>query len=263
MTTTTTHDHRRAEPGGAAVDVDVVADPWLATTVTVPASRSGPPAMANGGWVAGIVAGHLGSGPVEVTLHAPTPVDVPLELRARDDRASLGRGDEVLVSARRVDRPLRAPAPVPWSDALAAASRFPGHHDHPFPGCFVCGIERAVGDGLRLFPGPVDGPAGPSATLYTPHPAHVRSDGRLGRPDVWALLDCPTAWVGHRPGQVALLGRLTAEVRGPVRVDEPHVVVAELTGRQGRKFHSRAAVYDRQERPVAVAAATWIEITAA
>jgi hypothetical protein len=267
MTTTITHHPGRAEPGdvtgGATVVAEVVADPWLATTVSVPASRSGPPGMANGGWVSGAVAAHLGSGPVEVTLHAPTPVDTPLELHARDDRASLGRGDEVLVSARRVDRPLRPPPSVPWSDALAAAARFPGHHDHPFPGCFVCGTERSVGDGLRLFPGPVDGPVGPSAALYTPHPAHARTDGRLGPADVWALLDCPTAWVGLLPGQAALLGRLTAHVCGPVRMDEPYVVVAELTRRQGRTFHGRAAVYDREERPVAMAVATWIELIAA
>ena len=50
--------------------------------------------------------------------------------------------------------------PGPWAEARGAASRFAGHHDHPFPGCFVCGTERAAGDGLRLFPGPVAGGSG-------------------------------------------------------------------------------------------------------
>ena len=57
-----------------------VPDPWLVATVTVPAARRGPPGTGNGGWVCGTVATHLGAGPVEVTLHAPTPLDVPLEV---------------------------------------------------------------------------------------------------------------------------------------------------------------------------------------
>ncbi|MBN2622164.1 MAG: hypothetical protein JXA83_02290, partial [Acidimicrobiales bacterium] len=79
----------------------IIADPWLASTVTVPADRNGPPGIANGGWVSGLVAGHLGAGPVAVTLRAPTPLDTPLDLRAADDDATLSVGDDLLVTARR------------------------------------------------------------------------------------------------------------------------------------------------------------------
>ena len=41
--------------------------------------------------------------------------------------------------------------------------RYAGADDHPFPGCFVCGPDRAEGDGLRLFPGGL----GPGRTACT------------------------------------------------------------------------------------------------
>ncbi|HKY66971.1 MAG TPA: hypothetical protein VJM49_11395, partial [Acidimicrobiales bacterium] len=77
--------------GGIGAD-GVIADPWFAATVTVPAARCGPPGMANGGWTCGTLAGHLPGGTVEVTLRAPTPLDEPLEVRAADDRATLSAG---------------------------------------------------------------------------------------------------------------------------------------------------------------------------
>lgn len=116
-----------------------MADPWLHTTLRFPASRCGPPGMVNGGWVSGSVAGHLGTGPVEVLLRNPTPLESPLELRAADDQAVLTDDATVLVAARRVHVSPVPPAPVTPDEARAAEARFVGHHDHPFPGCFVCG----------------------------------------------------------------------------------------------------------------------------
>ncbi|HKH05359.1 MAG TPA: hypothetical protein VKA65_09370 [Acidimicrobiales bacterium] len=242
----------------------VVEDPWLATQVVVASDRCGPAGMGNGGWVAGTVAAYLGPGPVEVTLVAPTPLDRPVDLRAADDRASLSDGDRLLVSARRVGTRPSAPPSVGWDPAVAARTRFAGHgDDHPVPGCFVCGTIRP--DGLRLFTGPVAGAASGSrplvATAYTPEPAHAGSDGRLVPAAVWALLDCPGFWVGHRPGMLALLGRLTAHVTGEVRVGRRYVVVAALVGGEGRRFVSRVAVHDVDAGvPVAAAVATWVTV---
>ena len=47
-------------------------------------------------------------------------------------------------------------------EAVAASATYPGFSAHPFPTCFVCGPERAEGDGLRLFPGRL--PDGRTAT---------------------------------------------------------------------------------------------------
>jgi hypothetical protein len=236
----------------------IIPDPWLATTVTIPAGRCGPPGMVNGGWVSGTVAGHLGAGPVEVTLRAPTPLDRPLDMRAADDDATLSLDDQVLVHARRSPGVVRAPAPVEWGDALVAEGGFVGHRDHPFPGCFVCGTGRAVGDGLRIFPGPVAGAPDRVATVFTPLPAHAGPHGRLSPAAVWAALDCPTAWVSMTDGAVALLGRLRAEVRGDLRPGRPYLIVAESGGRDGRKAFGRAAIYHRDGRLLAASEATWI-----
>jgi hypothetical protein len=271
----------------------VVADPWLRTAVVVPAARCGRSGVGDGGWVAGTVAGHLGRGPVEVTFHSPAPLDVPLELRAADDRASLAMspgpsgpsvppamstltgtaaGSEVgrlLASARRVGVRLRAPAPVTWDEARAAEGRFAGHGDHPDPGCYVCGAGRAPGDGLRLFAGPVPGRPGTVAATCVPLPDQANPIG------VWALLGCPTGPVAHEPGRrAARLGRLTGHVLGPVRSGERHVVVAERAAGDGRRVHVRVAVYPAPAlalapalgpagsgRPVAVGLATWVRVS--
>jgi hypothetical protein len=215
-----------------------ITDPWLAASVKVPATRGGPPGMANGGWVCGTLAAHLGRGPVEVTLHAPTPLDTPLAVGAADDEATLSHDGRLLASAVRSTVPVRPVAPVAWADAVAAAAAFPGHHDHPFPGCFVCGTERAEGDGLRLFPGPVASAPGRFAAVLAPQPAHAGEDGRLS--------------------PAALLGRLRADVRGPLRVGETYVVVAESAGRDGRKAFGRASVYRPDGRLMAASQAVWI-----
>ena len=238
-------------------------EPWLATSLTFPADRCGPPGMANGGWVSGTVAGHLagvGGGPVEVTLRAPTPLDTPVDLRVGEGEARLSLGDTVLVTARRSPGVVRAPAPVPWAEARVAASRFAGHHDHPFPGCFVCGTERAAGDGLRLFPGPVAGGSGDIACVFVPGDTIAGPHGRLAPAAVWAALDCPTAWVDMRPGGAALLGRLRAEMRAPLVPGEEYLVVATSAGTEGRKSYGRAGIYGPDGRLVAASEAIWISV---
>lgn len=238
-----------------------MADPWLSSSVTIPADRCGPPGMGNGGWVSGTVAPHLGRGPVEVTLHAPTPLDVPLGLRAADDDASLDDAGRVLVTARRVAATPAPPAAVTWDEAVVAGQAFAGHHEHPFPGCFACGTDRGEGHGLRLFAGPVAGPPGTVATAFTSHPAHTLDGRRLPPAGVWALLDCPGAWVDYGPGKVAVLGQLTAAVTGPVEVGRRYVVVARKIGVEGRRLRSRVAVHDVDAgRVVATGLAPWVRL---
>ena len=236
----------------------VIPDPDLATSVTIPAELCGPPGAANGGWVCGTVAGHLGPGPVDVTLRAPTPLDTMLDLRAADDQATLSLGDDVLVAARRSPGAVAAPGLVDWADARAAEAGFVGHRTHAFPGCFTCGTERAVGDGLRIFPGPVAGADGRVATVFTPQDVHAGPHGRLPVAAVWAALDCPTFWASHPQGGVALLGRLRAEVRGDAQPGEAYLVVAEPGGRDGRKTFGRSAIYRRDGHLLAAAEAVWV-----
>ena len=58
----------------------------LQTVVTVPARFRGPEGVANGGWIAGTVSealhGARHDSAVEVTLHAPTPLDTRVAICA-------------------------------------------------------------------------------------------------------------------------------------------------------------------------------------
>ena len=114
---------------------------------------------------------------------------------ARRRRAGAGHGPPGGGHAGPARR--RSPGTRPWRPART----FAGHHEHPFPGCFVCGTDRGDGDGLRLFAGPVAGLPGTVAAAYTPHPAHTHDGRRLPPAAVWA---CSTA---RAPGSPTAPGR--------------------------------------------------------
>ncbi len=66
-------------------------------------------------------------------------------------------------------------------------------HDHIFPTCWVCGPDRAPGDGLRLFPGAVPGaPDNLVAAPWTPREDLDDGSGHVATEQVWAALDCPS-----------------------------------------------------------------------
>jgi hypothetical protein len=232
-------------------------------TLVVPSDRNGPPGMANGGWLVGRLAEALGAREVTVTLRAPTPLQTPLDLvRGDDDVVGLYTGDTLLAEADvRVGPASAPPPPIDTGAALLAELRFPGHHEHPFPTCFVCGPARDIGDGLRIFPGRVPGRPGAVASLWTPSPAHADRDGSVPTAVVAGALDCPTGWAHWAPGAVALLGRLTIHHTGSVRAGSDHVVIAERQGAQGRKSFATAGIYDEAGRCVATSVATWISIS--
>lgn len=142
--------------------------------VRIPSRYCGPPDSANGGYTCGIVAGAIGGSNVEVTLHAPPPVDRTMGLRRDGAEATLVEGGTVIATARPaeepVDIPADAPRPPAYEDVAAAAAIFDVdayRHRHEYPTCFTCGPDRAVGDGLRIFPAPTDRAdrRGDSATL--------------------------------------------------------------------------------------------------
>lgn len=237
--------------------------------LVVPASRCGPPGTANGGWISGLLATELGSGDgaqVQVDLRRPTPLDVPLDVRLADGVATLHEGPDptapLVATAALSSRILEVPSAVAPDEVTAAESRFAGVTDHPFPGCFVCGTERDPADGLCIFPGAVAGRPGTVAGWWRPHPSLAEESGAVTVPTVWAALDCPSGWAHHGSGGVALLASLTAEIHAPVLAGEAHVVVAERVGRDGRKLHSRSAVFAADGRALAVAEALWIEVPA-
>ncbi|MEV0587871.1 hypothetical protein [Nonomuraea sp. NPDC050310] len=229
----------------------------LQTVLTVPERFRGPAGIANGGWISGAVAETLlgEHSTVEVTLHAPTPLETELRLEHLGHAVQLADGERLLVEAIPVAQDLEAPAFVPFAEAARAEARFTGHQGHAFPECFVCGL-REPGDGLRIFPGTLDGGDLVAAGWRVPHTV-VEEDG-VPATIIGAVLDCITGWAHFGPGESALLGRLTLQLHRRVYPGGTYSVVGRATGREGRKLFGESAVYEVDGTLVAAAKATWI-----
>jgi hypothetical protein len=234
--------------------------------VEVAARFCGPPDSGHGGYVAGLVAAAIDA-PAEITLRRPPPMTTPMTLEVADGTATLRDGDAVVAEGRTV-APLDVTPPgvARWADAEAAAAWYEEHEGlHPFRTCFGCGIERAPGDGLREFFGPVPdrpdlfaAPFLPDASLV-PEPRGGAGTA-IAPVFVWAALDCPSAAPAMLDGRVCVLGRLAVEQRGPVEVGYRYIVTSWLEQRDGRKFHTAAALCTDMGNVQAVARATWFEV---
>lgn len=238
----------------------------MAESVVIERRFNGPPDSGNGGYTCGLLARSI-DGVAEVTLRQPPPLDVELRLEVEGARVELRHGEELVAEAQSVaaDRLVEPPAPVSLDEARAAAARSRFFEAHPFPTCFVCGPERDAGDGLRIFPGPVDG-----RELYASAWTAPAEDGKGAVPTevVWAALDCPTsAPLINAPGPDGtilpiVLARLAADVRAPVEPGADHVITSWEIGREGRKREAGSALYDAGGELLALARALWIELRA-
>jgi hypothetical protein len=231
-----------------------------AETIVIERRFRGPPDSANGGYACGIVARRI-EGTSTVRLHVPPPLDQPMLLTADDGHAALHRDDVLVAAGAAAPHDVEAPAPVAYDDAVEATSRFRWHHDHPFPGCFVCGPERHAGDGLCIFPGAVVGRTVVAAP-WVPDASVVDDAGRARPEVVWAALDCPS-WFGllayEAGATTALLGQLSAQIVRAPRQGERCVVIGWSRGRDGRKLYGGAALFPSDGDLLGSSAATWIE----
>lgn len=225
-------------------------------TITLAARFRGPSRSGNGGYTAGLLADAVGAPVVTVTLRRPPPLDTALELTADGDETHLSDAGTPVATARPGELTLQPAPPVAYDVAVEAAKSYPGFAEHPFPGCFTCGPDRAVGDGLRLFPGPVAGMDGTVATPWIPDPGF----GTVSTPLVWAALDCPGGWSLDLVGRAMVLGRMTATVLAAPRLGEECVVVGRNHGVDGRKGFTSSALYAGDGRLLARAEAIWIAV---
>ncbi len=222
---------------------------------------NGPPESGHGGYVCGVVAGLIG-GPAEVTLRRPPPLDQPLEVqRLEHDRVALRDGETVIVEGAAASVEIDVPEPVSFADAEAASTSYIGAQQHAFPTCFGCGPRRTEGDGLRIFPGRVEGrdivaaPWMPDSTLT--------DEKRTVWPEfVWAALDCSGGWalLAQLPERPVVLGRLAAKLLAPVRGEERCVVIGWPLGEDGRKLYSGTALFSEGGELRAFARATWVRL---
>lgn len=230
----------------------------------VPRRFCGPPSSGNGGWSAGALAALVDAGPgmgVTVSLRRPPPLDTPMPVTTSEGVtvASLGADDVARAEATEAEPPLADP--VPPEEARAAEATYAGLTSHPFPTCFSCGVDRAVGDGLRIFPGRVgdqDGAARVAAT-WTPDDS-VGADGHATIPVTWAALDCAGGWAGDLEDRLMVLARITARVDALPRLGEEHVVVGLAGSSEGRRTHTASTIYDADGRVVARAEHVWVAV---
>jgi hypothetical protein len=227
----------------------------------------GPPDSGNGGYTCGLVAAEV-PGPAEVTLRRPPPLDTPLRVEQAGDGVHVLDGDVLVAegAAAADELGVDVPDPVGVGEAGRAATRSPLHEhpeDHPFPTCFVCGPQRAEGDGLRILVGPVAGRE-VAAAAWTPGAGLAGDDGVVRPEFVWAALDCSGgvgSWlVEPLEGNPYVLGRMAVRIPAVVRAGEPHAVVGWRIGVDGRKQTAGSAIFTAGGALAGVARATWIQL---
>jgi hypothetical protein len=225
-------------------------------TVVIASRFNGPPSSANGGYSCGVLAAQLGAS-AEVTLRKPPPLDRALRVESDDAGVRLLDGDVLIASARVAEPELTIPEPPTYEQALAAEAAFVGFDFHHFETCFVCGTKRP--DGLCLYTGKIPG-RDLVASAWTP--AASLGSEIVDTAVVWSALDCPTYFAGRMKewGLWAVLGRQTAKLVAPVRIGEPHMVIAWPIGKEGRKFEGGSAVFTQAGELCAYGRGLWIEI---
>lgn len=226
----------------------------MSATLVIPSRFCGPPRSGNGGWTAGSVATLLRGrtaphGPVEVTLKSPPPLDTPMEAALADGVLTLAHaGAPVAVARELTDGPALTTVPaVTRADADAAEAAYTAVAGHGLSGCFVCGVDRAPGDGMRLRSGHVpDDPLSRTATPWTPTPDAYAADTPAGHADLawtWAALDCPGGWTQDLMARPMVLGRMTAEVLALPRLGVEHVVVGQELRTDGRRAFTATTIH--------------------
>lgn len=226
-------------------------------TIVIDGRFNGPADSGNGGYVSGVIAARI-QGPAEVTLRQPPPLNKPLDLIRENGILKLWDGQALIAEGTSTRFELDVPAPPSFDQAEAAVDNYTGFKEHTFPTCFVCGPERAEGDGLRIFAGRYNG-ADKVAAPWIPH-ASLAVDGRLPTEIHWAALDCPGAFAVMTREVPVVLGRMAAEIVQPVRVGEKCVVLGWAMGVEGRKHFAGTALFNQTGQLAARAVQTWIEL---
>ena len=225
----------------------------------------GPESSANGGYFAGCVAARAGS-TVTVRLLRPPPLDTPMDTVELDDGTlAVMSGTERVGEAKPAVLSLDSPSPPGYLEAVEASRRYVGFTHHRFPTCFVCGTQRARGDGMRIFAGPVAGRELVAAP-WVPDGSLDRGDGKVRPEFMSAALDCPGFYAASPDDRMMLLGEITVHVNRLVHVGEPCTVIGWPLEASGRKagVHPRlraagTALFAEDGEVCGLARALWIE----
>ncbi len=229
----------------------------------------GPTGSGQGGWTAYRFAEHIGV-PVEVSLHAPVPLETDLFVTADPaaDRWSLGPdprgGGPVVMSATPGGRIAAETEPVTIEQARSARGGFGLlARRHPVPYCFSCGLQH---DSMRVHAAALDDQR--YATDWTVPEWAAGGGGAVDGGVVWAALDCTSAWYVCRSSgeRVAFTVRYAAEIIHPIEVGATYALVGWAgdahDGWDGRKRHAAAAAFGADGTCVARSVSLWVSVDA-
>ena len=242
------------------------ARPGMTDSLVIPSRFGGPPGSGNGGYVCGRIAAYLG-GPATVTLRRPPPLATPMAVEG-DGEGSVRIHHGRTLIAEAASAPggpaAQTPGPVSLAEAHAVAGGARYYTDAVFPDCFVCGMDREPGDGLRIFPGPVPGRA-LWAAPWAPDSSVTGTDGRVRPEVVWAALDCPSGIAaaeaaGLSQDTAILLGQMTASLAALPAPGDDCVVIAWPGPRDGRKLLAGTALLGPGGTVLATASAVWLTV---
>jgi hypothetical protein len=189
----------------------------------------------------------------------PVPLEAPLQVEGGPTGGSLQYNGKTVVEATPTAIEVSAPQPLTVQEATAAMGSSPAlDPQHPFPTCFVCGPQRGIHDGLRIFPARVGDDL--YASIWIPD-VEFGDEHHFLRPEfLWAAMDCPTGFAAGFPTAGKLVtGRLAVQQLKPIRTGAGCVLMSWPLGVEGRKHFSAACLYQDGEQ-CAVARATWIKI---
>jgi hypothetical protein len=232
--------------------------------VLIPRRFNGPPASANGGYTAGLIARHV-TGPAEVSLRSPPPLDTALTLiRSGDGEVRLCHRELLVAEGRPAGPPdVEPPLRPTVAEAREALRRHPWHgRRHAFAHCYICGAGRQ--DGLGLHFGDLPRDTSMTAALLVADATIPHDEGGIMPEIAWGALDCPSyvpaMWDADVP---SLLARMHAELLEPIPLGEPVVAVGWLLGAEGRKHDTASALLAADGRLLARSRNLWIRPRAA
>ena len=109
--------------------------------LTIASRYVGPPKIANGGYVCGLMANFI-DGPADVLIRMPTPVDYEMQVVAPGDgNYYLMDGEKVVVQAKAASLDLEVPKPPKYEMAVEAAKTSIALKNSPYPGWKTLGIH--------------------------------------------------------------------------------------------------------------------------
>ncbi len=229
-------------------------------TLVISSRFRGPSTSGNGGYACGRVAAYI-AGVASVRLKAPPPLETELRIEKSESAVRLLDDAKLIAEARPSGLDLRPPVAPDFAEAERASEGFLYFTRHSFPQCFVCGPQRTVGDGLRIFPGAV-GSKTMVAAPWIPHESLADSSGNVGNEFLWAALDCTSVFsiLPVPEGMTVVLGELCVRIDGVVSPNERCVVIGWPLQIDGRKRFAGSAIFSSQGVAMAVGRATWIEV---